>query len=449
MRLALAIDLVNNRESATVIWLLLILVACLSIKTVRSSLVAIGRTMLKPPLPEALVVLVIYVVFLVWIGFGLGIWTMDLISETVWWFVGTALVLLLNVSVAVGEKGFFRRTLLEIFGFTLLLDFFMNDLFVFTLPVELVLLPAITLLGMLTIVAGRDPTTRQVASMTGCLTSIAGLGLATFVILNVVTEWSQVTTKEHLLELVLPAWLTVAFLPFLYVISVLVAYQSAFTRIEWSLRDRKALVWKVELALVSVLGGKARYAANFVGRWIEDAAAAGSLRGMRTVIKDYRKSVEQRDKVASEERDRLERFANVSGTDNHGLQLDRREFRETKEALRSLASAQMGWYRNPGSRYRGDLLEIFTPIFTTMGLPEEHGVAMRIARDGQSWYAWRRTVTGWCFAIGASGPPPNQWEFDGPEPPKGFPGQDAVWGEHPFESAPNWEEPTIDPEIGN
>ena len=107
---------------------------------------------------------------------------------------------------------------------------------------------------------------------------------------NAVANWSQVTTKEHLLELILPAWLTVGFLPFLYVISVLVAYQSAFTQIKWSLRDREALVWKAQLAMVSVLGGGARYAGKFTNGWIEDAASAGSLQGMRTVIKQFRQS---------------------------------------------------------------------------------------------------------------------------------------------------------------
>jgi hypothetical protein len=242
--------------------------------------------------------------------------------------------------------------------------------------------------------------------------------------------------------------LTVGFLPFLYVISVLVAYQSAFTKIKWSLRDRRALVWKVELALVSVLGGGARYAAKFGGGWVADAASAGSIRGMRTVIKAFRQSVEQTDRAASEERNRLERFAGVSGTDSQGLQLDRREFLETKEALRDLATAQTGWYHNPGQRYRADLIDLFVPIFRSIGLPESHGIVMRVARDGQAWYAWRRTVTGWCFAIGDSAPPPDQWEFDGPQPPSDFPGKDPAWGRGPFRSEvnANWDDPAAEPD---
>lgn len=66
---------------------------------------------------------------------------------------------------------------------------------------------------------------------------------------------------------------------------------------------------------------------------------------------------------------------------------------------------------------------------------------MRISADGQSWYAWRRTITGWCFAIGSNGPPPNQWRYDGPSPPNGFPGEDPAWGSSPFagDADANWD----------
>ena len=64
--------------------------------------------------------------------------------------------------------------------------------------------------------------------------------------------------------------------------------------------------------------------------------------------------------------------------------------------------------------------------FTRQGLPKESGIALRVSKDGQAWYAWRRTVTGWCFAIEAIGQTPNQWEYDGPEPPQGFPGKDRA-----------------------
>ena len=107
------------------------------------------------------------------------------------------------------------------------------------------------------------------------------------------------------------------------------------------------------------------------------------------------------------------------------------------DALRFLATCQMGWYQmEEWGRYRSDLLEIILDL-TRYGLPEDSGITMKVSEDGQAWYVWRRTVTGWCFAIGAAGAPPNQWEYDGPEPPGGYPGKNRDWGERAFSDEVN------------
>jgi hypothetical protein len=98
----------------------------------------------------------------------------------------------------------------------------------------------------------------------------------------------------------------------------------------------------------------------------------------------------------------------------------------------------MGWYHNQGHRYRPELLNIFEPDFARKGLPADHGIRLVVGKNGQSWYAWRRTITGWCFAIGAAKAPPDQWRYDGPEPPGGFPGRDPAWGVEPLEGTANW-----------
>lgn len=63
-----------------------------------------------------------------------------------------------------------------------------------------------------------------------------------------------------------------------------------------------------------------------------------------------------------------------------------------------------------------------------------------MAPDGQRWWAGRRTITGWYLAIGAAGPPPDQWEYDGEAPPGGFPGEHPDWGDRPFsfDACANW-----------
>ena len=104
----------------------------------------------------------------------------------------------------------------------------------------------------------------------------------------------------------------------------------------------------------------------------------------------------------------------VAGVDESGQQLDRREFAATRESLRRLASAQMGHYRNREKRYQEDLLRRFERYFEQDGLSQPNGIALHVSTDGQSWYAERQTVPGTLVrAIGAAGPPTDQWLFDG------------------------------------
>ena len=99
----------------------------------------------------------------------------------------------------------------------------------------------------------------------------------------------------------------------------------------------------------------------------------------------------------------------------------------------------MGHYPNQGDRYRDDLLTILEPGFADHGLDEPGAITMYVSPDGQSWFAERRTITGRWFAIGAAGPPPDEWLFDGPERPSGFPAEPEWdhWGVG--ESSANWD----------
>ena len=94
------------------------------------------------------------------------------------------------------------------------------------------------------------------------------------------------------------------------------------------------------------------------------------------------------------------------------------------EVLRTLANWQFGHYRRKGDRYQTDLEVEY--LAEREGLPIASGIRIHVDRTGQRWYAERRTITGHWFAIGAAGPPTDQWMYDGPDPPADYPNEEAV-----------------------
>lgn len=428
----------NNREWAILIWLAIGLVWVLSKRDVRSGFSSLFRTLLHPKILVPLMSMLGYAALLVWIGSLLGAWRPALVKDTVVWFVVSGLALFMGLTDAAKQPHFFRNRVAATLGITAFLGFFTN-LYVLPLAAELVIQLVLVLLIGLSVVGGRDARHRPVTVLADVLLSLIGLSLLVFAIVALLIHWGEADKHLLLLQLALPVWMTVGLLPFVYLLSLYVTYEKAFDGVDFATEDRRARR-RAKLAILAKLHFRHRDAGAFSWNWATRAAHAPNFVAARQVVADFLKARREAERAADEERERLRRYAGSDEVDATGRRLDRREFKETMRALEWLATCQMGWYRKPGERYKTELLEVLGNDFTSHGLPPDAGITMRVAKDGQAWYAWRRTVTGWCFAIGAAGPPPDQWKYDGPEPPSGVPGKDHAWGDRVSSSntGPNW-----------
>ena len=257
-------------------------------------------------------------------------------------------------------------------------------------------------------------------------TYLALLGLAAlgWGVWHLADRWSEL--DHHLLvwEFLLPIWLTPTALLLVYAYAVVAAYETTFVRMRIAERDKS--LWRQRLALV-LRGGVWLPSLRLIrgdgaNRIARTAGFREAWREFGLIGHDRRAEAEAE---AAAERRLVENAGRV-GVDEFGRQLDEREHAETRAALHLLAASQMGHYRNGGQNYRTDLVPILQPSFSRDGLPEPSGIATYVSSDGQSWYAERQTITGHWFAIGAAGPPSDQWLFDGPDKPAGFP-KDVEW----------------------
>lgn len=431
----------NNREWALLIWFCVVLVAILSSKSLRGSLGQVLRTLANPKLSIPLGVMLGYVALELWFGYKFSLWRTDLTTDVVLWVSISALALFFKFDEASKTPHFFRRRITATVGITELLQFLTN-LFVLSLAAELIVLPLLAALAMLSAAAGGYDHLRSAKKPVDVLLGLISLALLAYALQHMLANWDNIDWDSVLRKFALPIWLTIGLLPFVYLLSLYANYGLAFMRIDFATKDRRARR-RAKLALIASLHFRSRDIHAFVGPWYKRIVSASNFAAARHVVSDFQNSRRDAERVAIEEQERFRRYAGSDETDAEGRRLDRREFKETIKALRWLATCQMGWYRNTdkrGHRYRADLLETLSNDFISQGLPLDSGVTMKIAKNGQAWYAWRRTVTGWCFAIGSAGPPPDQWEYDGPEPPRSFPGKDRRWGEKPFsdEVNPNW-----------
>ena len=435
--------MLNNRELAALTWVgAAVLLAlstrsvrsALSTKDVRNSLVGVVKAFLTPQILIPLVAMLAWVCLEIWVGVRLSLWNPALAKGTTLWTLGSAGVLLFNcaqIDPDGDDLHFFRRTILATVGVAAFVEFFVN-LYVMSLPAELVFQIVVAVPTLMVAAAGQKPEYKSVKAFCERVLALIGLTLFALAARQVYLHWHQLHARELVLDFALPVWLTAGLVPFLYLFSIYVAYDAVSHRISredtgrWSrCRSRLAL-----LAVLHFRAGSVRRLAGY-GYFTKKLGEARTFAAARGVVAEFLDDLRRAEQARLDEEERLRRYSGSQELDDEGRRLDRREFAATIHALHWLATCQMGWHRN-GDRYRRDMLKILGDDFTRHGLPSESGLRLHVARGGQSWYAWRRTVTGWCFAIGAAGPPPDRWQYDGPEPPKGFPGKDASWGEGPF-----------------
>ena len=430
--------MLNNREWALLFWGVVFLLWILSRSSTRSSAANVIRAAIKLKIVFPFTAMVAWVGLEVWLVTKVVGWNADLTKGAVVWFITAGVLLFGGFTKASSDPHFFRRKAVETLAWPALIEFYLN-LHHFPLLVEIILQPVLAVLAVVPVVAVRDKKLRHVKGCAETLLALAGLASLAYVTVRTMGGWESLDKPGLLFEFGLPVGLTVGALPFIFLLAVYAAYEVAFVRMEFQTDIGRLRRARNRLVLLLGLRFHLQEISRISLYWLRQVAEAPSFREALHVVGQYRDDLKRSDRLMAEEQQRLRDYAGVKGVDAEGLQLDRREFKETVDALLWVSTCMSGWYRRE-SRYRADILDILQGSFERHGLNDPPGIELRVSPSGQSWFAWRRTITGWCFAIGAAGPPPEEWRYDDPRPPDGFPGTDPCWGDTSLstESSLNW-----------
>jgi hypothetical protein len=275
---------VNDREIATLIWLGIGLALALRNAEIRGAIWDMAKHAVHPKLLAPVVAFAGWVGGLVFLAHPVGLWETDVRNDTIAWFLTVGVGLLFSLQ-RVREDGFFRKTVRRAFAFTVFIEAFMN-LGVLPLPVELVLLPAVTGVTVLATFTEGKPEHRPVHTLANRALVVIGTAGFVYVVVRVAADFDAGHTVR---ALALPVWLTLGSLPFVYVFALLAEYEQAFLRIDSHTDDpvkRRRAKW----ALVRAAHIRTAEVGGFALHWISDLAAAESRREARGIARRWRKT---------------------------------------------------------------------------------------------------------------------------------------------------------------
>lgn len=217
----------NNRELAVVFWLLLFILVGLRASAARKSLTGLVRAFLNRQILGGVLAMLLYTAGIVYVLYAVGIWKFALIKDTVVWFCFTAFVLG-GSAVTRTETGMVKEVAKESLKIILIFEFLVNE-YTFSLPVELLLVPAMTFIVLLDVMARRDESTAPITKITGGIQVLAGLFLIINAIRRAVEGFDQLATVDAIRKVLLAPVMTLMFIPLLFLAMLYSAYEQLFT----------------------------------------------------------------------------------------------------------------------------------------------------------------------------------------------------------------------------
>jgi hypothetical protein len=238
-------DLFNNREIAVGIWLFAIAVFTACSKAIRASATDVLKAFFNPRLIIPLLASFLPTVALLGILAHFNLWELSVLKETIYWFIGTGLVMFGASTKVVNAKALFKQTAKDTLKLVIFLEFFIG-FYVFPIWVELLMVPFITFIIMLATVAGYqkgaeyDLTKKFLSQVTAAI----GLAIMFFGAMAFIHNPKPLFSYQNLELFLLPIILSCAYAPFVYLLALYSKYELVFLRVDMFLEhidDRRAL----------------------------------------------------------------------------------------------------------------------------------------------------------------------------------------------------------------
>lgn len=239
--------ILTSRELAMVVWLVIFVALALTVKGVRSAVRPMLATLFSPKLLALFAIIISYNIAVVWWLWRVGYWDATMLYDTVVFIaVGGIGSVSRAASQGVTYDGrFFFKTILV--NLEVMVVFaFLSDFFPFSFWVEfLLVIPLVTLLVMLVVVAEYQKGAEQVHRFLSGVQSFIGFLLIGYVVWQVVKNYGQLIHVQVLFSLGLPFVMSVFFVPVLFFACALFAYEDAFLVVSFKSGDDKRLArWK-------------------------------------------------------------------------------------------------------------------------------------------------------------------------------------------------------------
>ncbi|WP_320171192.1 hypothetical protein [Maridesulfovibrio sp.] len=179
-----------------------------------------------------------------------GLWDFSQIKDTTIWFFSVALFSLFKLSGNDNTSINFRQLLMDNIKLVLFIEIITGT---YTLPflAEMLLIPVVTFLGMMAVVAERNEQYSLVKKIISYTISTIGWGLIIYSAGELISSLSKETVQGLVTDYSLPPLLTLLYIPFLYFMQLALTYENIYYQIYFKIPSTKIRFFAIFAALIA------------------------------------------------------------------------------------------------------------------------------------------------------------------------------------------------------
>ncbi|MCM1236612.1 MAG: hypothetical protein NC489_41575 [Ruminococcus flavefaciens] len=233
-------NILTTREWATLLWGVLLMLWMLSHKNIRDSLKVVIKTFFNDKLRILWEIIFLYVLIVTIIFSHLPFWKIVYIKDVLIWFVFSGLIFCMNAVSRESDEGYVRKNLKENLKITIFAEFFIST-FTFNIWIELAIIPIITIIMMMDVIAERDKKYQAVHKLLKAILAIFGCCILFGTIKVCVEEYSELNISDTFISFMIPIVYLFLIVPLEYTLELYSKYELLFMRMSFKESEDKKI----------------------------------------------------------------------------------------------------------------------------------------------------------------------------------------------------------------
>lgn len=222
-------SILSTREWATLIWGCIFMLYVLCHREIRKSLWNVIVIFFDKKLRILWEIILLYVLTITMVFCYLPIWENIYIKDIIIWFLFSGLIYCMNAVSSEADETYIKKILKDNLKFTMILEFFMST-FTFNIWIELAIIPVITIITVMNVIAERKEEYKSVHKLLDSILAIAGFWIFYETIKIGINEYRQLNIINTLVSFMIPIVYLILIIPLEYILELYSKYEVLFLR---------------------------------------------------------------------------------------------------------------------------------------------------------------------------------------------------------------------------